>query len=103
MLMHREPEADMPDMRIAKLGPGDLSAFKAIRLESLRLAPTAFANTEADWSGLSDDEWISRMTHPVFAAFRGQDPVGIMGLLPQRGERRSICPIGRPRRMFCRG
>lgn len=89
MLMHREPEADMPDMRIAKLGPGDLSAFKAIRLESLRLAPTAFANTEADWSGLTDDEWISRMTHPVFAAFRGQDPVGIMGLLPQRGERRS--------------
>ena len=52
MLMPWEPEADMSVMRIAKLGPGDLSAFKAIRLESLRLAPTAFANTEADWSGL---------------------------------------------------
>ena len=29
MLMPWEPEADMSDMRIAKLGPGDLSAFKA--------------------------------------------------------------------------
>ena len=79
----------MTDMRIAKLGPGDLAAFKAIRLEALRLAPTAFANTEADWSSLSDDEWASRMAHPVFVAFRGQDPVGIMGLFPQRGIKRS--------------
>ncbi|WP_108503064.1 GNAT family N-acetyltransferase [Paracoccus indicus] len=79
----------MDDMRVVKLEAEDLAVFKAIRLESLRMAPTAFANTFADWSSLSDEEWLDRMKIPVFAMLKGQEPVGIMGLMRQRGEKRS--------------
>lgn len=79
----------MDDMRVVKLEAGDLPIFKAIRLESLKVAPSAFANTFADWSSLSDEEWLDRMKIPVFAMLKGQEPVGIMGLMPQRGEKRS--------------
>ena len=77
----------MEQARIAKLGADDLPVFKAIRLESLRKAPLAFANTEADWTSLPDAEWLNRLKNPVFAALRGGEPVGIMGLLVQRGEK----------------
>lgn len=79
----------MSDMQVLKLEAGDLPVFKAIRLESLKMASSAFANTFADWSSLSDEEWIDRMKIPVFAMLKGQEPVGIMGLMPQRGEKRS--------------
>lgn len=78
----------MSGVRIVKLEAGDVAAFKAIRLESLRLAPSAFGNTEADWSSLSDEEWINRMKNPVFALLKGQEPVGIMGLMVQRGTKK---------------
>jgi ribosomal protein S18 acetylase RimI-like enzyme len=77
------------DIRVARLEESDLAAFQAIRLESLRMAPTAFANVEADWSSLSDEEWLSRMKNPVFVLFRQQEPVGIMGLMRQRGVKRA--------------
>lgn len=79
----------MDDMRVVKLEAEDLAIFKAIRLESLKMAPTAFANTFADWSSLSDEEWLDRMKIPVFVMLKGQEPVGIMGLMLQRGEKRS--------------
>ena len=79
----------MDDVRIVKLEAEDLPIFKAIRLESLKMAPSAFANTFADWSSLSDKEWLDRMKIPVFAMLKGQEPVGIMGLMLQRGEKRS--------------
>lgn len=71
------------------LGPEDLETFRAIRLESLRRAPWAFANTEADWTALPDDEWRARLSNPVFVAFAGTEPVGIMGLLRQKGQKTS--------------
>lgn len=79
----------MTDVRIAKLGASDLSVFKAIRLESLRLAPSAFANTEADWSSLPDEEWLNRMKNPVFALLRRQEPIGVAGLILQQGAKKS--------------
>ena len=79
----------MNDVRISRLEDDELAAFKAIRLESPRLAPTAFGNIEADWSSLSDEEWLDRMKNPVFALFREQEPVGIMGLTRQRGVKKA--------------
>lgn len=79
----------MNNIRIARLEESDLAAFQSIRLESLRLAPTAFGNIEADWSSLSDEEWLNRMRNPVFALFRDQEPIGIMGLMRQRGVKKA--------------
>ena len=79
----------MDNVRVVKLEAEDLQIFKAIRLESLKMAPSAFANTFADWSSLSDEAWLDRMKIPVFAMLKGHEPVGIMGLMLQRGERRS--------------
>ncbi|WP_225972712.1 GNAT family N-acetyltransferase [Paracoccus jeotgali] len=79
----------MENVRVVKLEAKDLAVFKAIRLESLKMAPTAFANTFADWSSLPDEEWLDRMKIPVFAMLKGEEPVGIMGLMRQRGEKRS--------------
>lgn len=79
----------MDDARVVKLEAEDLPIFKAIRMESLKMAPSAFANTFADWSSLSDDEWLDRMKIPVFAMLKGQEPVGITGLMLQCGEKRS--------------
>ncbi|MBM3605930.1 MAG: GNAT family N-acetyltransferase [Alphaproteobacteria bacterium] len=79
----------MDDVRIVKLEAEDLPIFKAIRLESLKMAPSAFANSFTDWSSLSDQEWLDRMKAPVFAMLKGQEPVGIMGLMLQRGGKRS--------------
>ncbi|WP_116086881.1 GNAT family N-acetyltransferase [Tropicimonas sp. IMCC34011] len=79
----------MDDVRIVRLGAAELPLFKAIRLESLRCSPSAFANTEADWTKLPDVEWLNRMKTPVYAALKGDEPVGIMGLLVQTGEKRA--------------
>ncbi|SET99060.1 GNAT family N-acetyltransferase [Paracoccus homiensis] len=79
----------MDDVQIVKLGAAELPLFKAIRLESLRRAPSAFANTEADWLSLPDAEWLSRLKNPVYAVLRGDEPVGLMGLLLQHGEKKA--------------
>ena len=79
----------MSDVQIRRLQESDLPAFKAIRLESLRLVPSAFQSTLAEWESLSDDEWLNRVSKPVFVAFRAGEPVGIMGLLRQQGVKRA--------------
>jgi RimJ/RimL family protein N-acetyltransferase len=73
---------------VRMLGPDDLAAFRRIRLEALRTEPAAFASTAADWEALSDDEWLARLTSgPVFAAFRGNEAVGLMGLRRERSRK----------------
>ena len=79
----------MDDVQIVKLGPTELPLFKSIRLESLRCAPSSFANTEADWSSLTNSEWLNRLKTPVYAVLRGEEPVGVMGLLIQQGEKKA--------------
>ncbi|CAM3972008.1 GNAT family N-acetyltransferase [Bordetella tumulicola] len=79
----------MSDVQIRRLQESDLPAFKAIRLESLRLVPSAFQTTLADWESLPNDEWLNRVRKPVFVAFRSGEPVGIMGLLRQQGVKRA--------------
>jgi RimJ/RimL family protein N-acetyltransferase len=70
---------------IRLLTHNDVEAFRAIRLEALREEPAAFASTAADWERLSLDEWRNRLAESsVFVAFQKDEPVGIIGLAPQR-------------------
>lgn len=73
------------NVTIRRLEAADVAIFKRIRLEALRLEPQAYAGTYDDWAGLSDEEWRKRMNEPVFVAFEGDEPVGLIGLIRQRG------------------
>ncbi|WP_378952858.1 GNAT family N-acetyltransferase [Mesorhizobium sp. ANAO-SY3R2] len=67
------------------LPPEDYEIFKRIRLEALRLAPAAFASSERDWATLPDEEWQRRLKdNSVVVSFHEEEPVGIMGLMPQQ-------------------
>jgi ribosomal protein S18 acetylase RimI-like enzyme len=73
---------------IRRLGTGDVESFRRVRLEALHAEPAAYASKAADWESLSDDEWRRRLTdNPVFAAFHGEEPIGIMGLFQQRSSK----------------
>lgn len=72
-----------PSVTIRRLRDGDVAVFRLIRMEALRQEPSAFASTAADWEALADEEWRRRLRAPVFVAFRGGQPVGIMGLMRQ--------------------
>jgi ribosomal protein S18 acetylase RimI-like enzyme len=71
-------------MTIRRIGADDLEAFKRIRLEALREEPLAYASSFEDWAVLSDDEWRGRMSEPIVAAFLGEEPVALAGLMRQR-------------------
>jgi RimJ/RimL family protein N-acetyltransferase len=72
------------DIEIRQLNVDDVGVFRAIRLEALRLEPSAYASDPEDWASLSDEQWRDRLQVPIFVAFRGGEPVGIMGLLRQQ-------------------
>lgn len=72
---------------IRRLEATDVDIFKRIRLEALRAAPSAYAATYEDWARLSDEEWRARMSEPVFAVLRGDEPVGLAGLMRQRSSK----------------
>lgn len=75
-------------MSIRRLGPEDVAAFRAIRLEALREEPAAFASSHALWAALPEEEWRRRLSaSPVFASFDGAEPVGLMGLLRESNPR----------------
>lgn len=77
------------DVTIRQLGPDDLHHFKAIRLEALEREPDAFASSADQWRALPDTEWSRRMTdNPVLAAFRNDEPVGIMGMMQEAPVKR---------------
>lgn len=78
----------MASPTIRLLGPEDVEAFRQIRLEALRSEPASFASSVEDWEKLPDEEWRRRITgHPVFVAFQGEGPVGIMGLMRERSSK----------------
>ncbi|WP_027997755.1 GNAT family N-acetyltransferase [Sinorhizobium arboris] len=73
---------------IRLLGTDDVEAFRTVRLEALRTESASFASSAEDWEGLSAEEWRGRMVDAsVFVAFRGDVPVGIMGLMRQRASK----------------
>ncbi|PKR89185.1 GNAT family N-acetyltransferase [Pleomorphomonas diazotrophica] len=72
---------------IRRIGADDVEAFRRIRLEALREEPSAYASSYEDWAGLTDEEWRNRMSEPVVVAFRGDEPVGLMGLMRQRSSK----------------
>lgn len=75
-----------PTVRL--LGPDEVAPFRRIRLEALRREPAAFASSAEDWEALTPDEWRGRLAAgPVAVAFRDDEPVGLMGLLPRQGRR----------------
>lgn len=70
---------------VRQLSVADVAVFQLLRLEALQKAPGSFASSYDDWVALPKEEWIRRMTEdPVFAAFRAEKPVGIMGLLREK-------------------
>lgn len=80
------PRAIDPVVRL--LGDHEVDVFRRIRLEALRREPAAFASSASDWEALAPEDWRQRIAAgPVVAAFRDDDPVGLMGLLPERASR----------------
>ncbi len=76
--MIAETAAPLP---IRRLTAEDAQAFRAIRREALLEAPAAFASTADDFAKLSDEAIRKTLSDlALFAAFRGEEPVGLMGL-----------------------
>ncbi len=75
------------DLTIRLIDASDVDAFRSIRLEALRAEPSVYASSYEDWASLSTEEWLKRMSEPVFVAFQGDDPVGLTGLLRQRSAK----------------
>lgn len=68
-------------LSIRRLTADDVAAFRAIRSEALTAAPSAFASTAEDFARLSDDALRKTLRDlALFAAFRGGEPVGLMGV-----------------------
>lgn len=72
---------------IRQLLPDDFAILRQIRLEALRLHPQAYSSAYEDWEKLTEQQWREKLTIPVYAAFAGDEPVGLIGLLVQHGER----------------
>lgn len=60
---------------------GEGNLFKQIWLQALRSTPSSYASVLQDWQDLPDEEWNRRLADPVFGAFSGCDPIGLMGLI----------------------
>lgn len=74
-------------MTIRRADASDVEAFRQIRLEALQVEPSSYASNFEDWVGLSEEEWQTRLSEPVFLAFQGGEPVGLTGLLRQRSSK----------------
>ena len=72
---------------IRRLSADEVDTFRRVRLEALRTEPSFYASRVEDWQDLPEEEWRRRLSAPVFVAFRGTEPVGIMGLLRQRASK----------------
>jgi ribosomal protein S18 acetylase RimI-like enzyme len=73
------------------LGPADADAFRALRLEALRLAPEAFGAAHVDEAGLPLSAFRDRLAPPapgaVFGAWAGAALRGMTGLRVDPGEK----------------
>lgn len=77
----------MSIVTIRQLLPDDFAILREVRLEALKLHPDAYSSAFEDWEKFSEAEWRAKLSAPVFAAFNGDTPVGLIGLWPQQGAR----------------
>jgi ribosomal protein S18 acetylase RimI-like enzyme len=77
---------------IARLGPDDWEAFRAVRLEALERAPHVFGTALHQEIDRPEPWWRERLAAPdggVFAARLGGEPVGMAGwMLPAAANTR---------------
>lgn len=66
---------------IRQLGPDDVEAFRAIRLEALQDSPEAFGGDFADESQQPIESFLEQITHSaIFGAFGDGTMQGVVGL-----------------------
>jgi ribosomal protein S18 acetylase RimI-like enzyme len=72
------------------LGPGDVPAYRALRLEGLALEPAAFASSLEDEQAQADDEWRTRLARgDTFGVFDGDSLVGMATYYAENGAKLS--------------
>jgi len=77
-------------IHIRKLGPADAALFREMRLEALRLHPDAFTGDLADESAQTLAVFAEiTVKSAVFAAFRGDEALGLAAVSPQRGRKKA--------------
>ncbi|ELQ08621.1 acetyltransferase [Pseudomonas syringae BRIP39023] len=80
---------------IKRLTPGHASAYRALMLEAYRLHPDAFTSDVGEREALPIDRWEKRLNSgsdtadAVFAAFEGEDLLGVAGLSVERRKKAS--------------
>lgn len=75
------------ELVVRRLSAKDVDVFRRIRLEALSHEPFSFASVFGDWAHLSDRQWRQHLNQPVFVAFLGGQPVGMMGLRFERARK----------------
>jgi RimJ/RimL family protein N-acetyltransferase len=73
--------------RVRVLTSDDWETLRSLRLEALRESPSAFYSTYADTVTRSEADWRAWPTGGVaFAAWLGDDPVGMVGVVRRANE-----------------
>ena len=74
-------------MIVRRLHSEDWKILRALRLAALRTDPTAFATSFEVSEQMAEAEWQEMLaTRNYFAAFDGDDPIGLIALRPDDGE-----------------
>ncbi|MEM6711999.1 MAG: GNAT family N-acetyltransferase [Pseudomonadota bacterium] len=80
--------SELSERPIRRLSAGDVFAYKAIRLEALKVAPEAFASTYDSEVARDDAHFENRVeTGCVFGAFVGDRVVGMAGFYQESGKK----------------
>jgi RimJ/RimL family protein N-acetyltransferase len=76
---------------IRRLEPSDVDAFRAVRLDALRLHPEAFGASYEDEAALDRADFVERLAAPGFVRFGVFDEhgslVGLIGLMIRSGAK----------------
>jgi ribosomal protein S18 acetylase RimI-like enzyme len=76
---------------IRRLEPSDVDAFRAVRLDALRLHPEAFGAAYEDESALDREQFVERLSTPGLIRFGAFDErgamVGLIGLVMGSGAK----------------